>query len=570
MSLALRAAAVLIAIAAAIDPVFTRSSSIRPLVQIIVPAPTHPEHERALALRAQVIEQLADVARFDEVERPRARLLIGEPTGPIETSQPVYALPLDRGGVVIQQLRAPEQAGAGQQIQVEAVFRARPRARTPSEIGLGLNGVRIASQQYEWTEDNEAHTARFVVPGQPPGVHTVRVTVATGGETAHADTVVAVTGRPLRVLVYEARPSWPAAFARRMLEDDPRFEVAAVARSTPQVATISGGAAPRLTAERLGGYDALILGGLDALSASDLDAVAPFVSTRGGSVVLLPDRQVPASLLTRLRLPLLEEVLLEDSAAITSGSLTFRASELLLPQAPHLVHPLAGTPRAARSHPVVFVSPLGAGDIIFSGALDAWRYRGDEEQALRRFLRSVVADAAAAAPPPVDVSVTPALVRPGEPVTVTARVRETEWVRDGDTVILPTVSASVTDEDGERRMVRLWPTSRRGELAGVFTAPRLGRHQVAVTAGPARSDAVLVVADGVVHAAGAHETVRSLAVLSGGAVVEDLTRAKAALASLDEATTTRQVRPMRSAWWIVPFAACLGAEWTLRRRAGLR
>jgi hypothetical protein len=29
-------------------------------------------------------------------------------------------------------------------------------------------------------------------------------------------------------------------------------------------------------------------------------------------------------------------------------------------------------------------------------------------------------------------------------------------------------------------------------------------------------------------------------------------------------------RPMQSAWWIVPFTACLSAEWWLRRRRGLR
>jgi hypothetical protein len=29
-------------------------------------------------------------------------------------------------------------------------------------------------------------------------------------------------------------------------------------------------------------------------------------------------------------------------------------------------------------------------------------------------------------------------------------------------------------------------------------------------------------------------------------------------------------RPMRSAWWMIPFAACLSAEWYLRRRRGAR
>jgi hypothetical protein len=38
-------------------------------------------------------------------------------------------------------------------------------------------------------------------------------------------------------------------------------------------------------------------------------------------------------------------------------------------------------------------------------------------------------------------------------------------------------------------------------------------------------------------------------------------------AAPDVATT---VHPMRSAWWIVPFAGLLCAEWMLRRRQGLR
>ena len=34
---------------------------------------------------------------------------------------------------------------------------------------------------------------------------------------------------------------------------------------------------------------------------------------------------------------------------------------------------------------------------------------------------------------------------------------------------------------------------------------------------------------------------------------------------------TTQIRhPMRSTWWILPFALCLSAEWWLRRRQGLR
>ena len=34
--------------------------------------------------------------------------------------------------------------------------------------------------------------------------------------------------------------------------------------------------------------------------------------------------------------------------------------------------------------------------------------------------------------------------------------------------------------------------------------------------------------------------------------------------------TTLVRHPMRSVWWIVPFAACLSVEWWQRRRRGLR
>jgi hypothetical protein len=34
--------------------------------------------------------------------------------------------------------------------------------------------------------------------------------------------------------------------------------------------------------------------------------------------------------------------------------------------------------------------------------------------------------------------------------------------------------------------------------------------------------------------------------------------------------TTLVRHPMRSTWWILPFAVCLSAEWWMRRRRGLR
>jgi len=35
------------------------------------------------------------------------------------------------------------------------------------------------------------------------------------------------------------------------------------------------------------------------------------------------------------------------------------------------------------------------------------------------------------------------------------------------------------------------------------------------------------------------------------------------------ATAVRTIRPLRGAWWMLPFAGCLAAEWALRRRRHL-
>ena len=42
------------------------------------------------------------------------------------------------------------------------------------------------------------------------------------------------------------------------------------------------------------------------------------------------------------------------------------------------------------------------------------------------------------------------------------------------------------------------------------------------------------------------------------------------LHQMDLPVMNNRVHPMRSGWWILPFAGLLAAEWTIRRRKGLR
>jgi hypothetical protein len=94
-----------------------------------------------------------------------------------------------------------------------------------------------------------------------------------------------------------------------------------------------------------------------------------------------------------------------------------------------------------------------------------------------------------------------------------------------------------------------------------------------VSNGVVEADAALIVAaDAAAASSDERDLVATWARAHGGEVfgedrVADLPAAL--LATLEPSPRRMIVRPMRSAWWIVPFVLALGAEWWWRRRRGL-
>src|SRR4029078_8618593 len=78
---------------------------------------------------------------------------------------------------------------------------------------------------------------------------------------------------------------------------------------------------------------------------------------------------------------------------------------------------------AATSSAVILSMPRGDGRLMLSGAMDAWRFRAAGGNAFDRFWQSPIAGLGLAVAPPVAIDLDPALLRPGEPAVVTARVR---------------------------------------------------------------------------------------------------------------------------------------------------
>jgi hypothetical protein len=253
-----------------------------------------------------------------------------------------------------------------------------------------------------------------------------------------------------------------------------------------------------------------------------------------------------------------------EKLSMAYGAAPLEASELLI--ASHLNSgdgPADTLAKAAGGAPVILSTARGGGRLLVSGAMDAWRFRANGNRAFDRFWQATIAGLALAAPPPIDISVAPPLLRPFEKGEVTVRVRSRAHVP---------IAASI---DGDE-VIRLRPDPEDGVFRGRFTARGTpGRSTIDVRlADPARQSAsrtVLVQADARRIAAGP-----ALSMLSSSHRGIDVTPDRIAelerfvrgAATAPDAAVAR--RPMRSAWWLLPFAACLSAEWVLRRRRGFR
>jgi len=374
----------------------------------------------------------------------------------------------------------------------------------------------------------------------------------------------------IRTLVVEAGVTWPAMFVRRALEGEPAFAVAALQRASSRIATRAGDPPAALTRGTLESFEVVLVGAPANLTAGDVDALRWFVEERGGVAVLIPDQQPSGRYLELIGTPLFEPRALDAAVPLSHGLMT---SEFVITrQLPPAAQVLAAT---EAGDPVVFSARRGAGGVIVSGALDAWRYRGSE--AFAKFWRRVIAEEAVTVPPVLEVSVDPSLLAVGAPARVRARLRATEFSESsGASPRSPTIDMSPVAaravSPGARvdAPVRLWPTAEPGVYEGEWRPSVAGDYDLAVTAGAHRGDAAVTVVASQPPRAAPEEL--ALAARASGGRVFRADQADALVARLKEAFPARAVMvtmtPMRSPWWVVPFGVLLCVEWALRRKGG--
>jgi hypothetical protein len=605
----LRLSAGAIAVAALLDPPLMVAARPRPRLAITLQRPGDPV---SLGVRERLTRDLrADFEVAGPDREAAAAIVIGREypdraaAFPLHTSTVTVDAGPRGGTAIIAGVRAPRAVPRGTRIQLEVTLDAQPATAATSVVAVaagpvGHPDVEVARLSHTWTAGSRRAvlTLDTLPLDLPPWHLRVRVSEASQPSTAATSDVLVEEAAPQRVLFYEPRPSWIATFVRRAIEADQRFVVSGLDYPSRGIRIVSGDSAS-LDQTALRAFSAVVVGGLDRLTASDRDRLDWFVRERGGSLVLLPDARPGIAPWTEwLSAATTREALLERPSVLAvapplpalqaSELLTFTGATVLGAKVLGARVPGATVPGATvlarvagSNEPVICLIPHGAGRILVSGALDAWRYRADKDSAFDRFWRSAIAGVALATPPAVDVEIAPAVARPGESVRVVARV-DRSALAAGATGPLQ-VAARL--DSGEP--IRLWPEAESDVFSGSFAAGL--RAEASAKAGQAGVQRITVSAgaDGAEGTTGsavmaidpyARRAERlvplSLLATSRGGIDVSPDRLADLEAYLRREVSAPPVRttthPMQSGWWMVPFAACLSAEWWLRRRKGLR
>jgi hypothetical protein len=574
----LRGAAVVIAIVGAIDPPV---SSMRRTPATIALVSTDTASS---ALADRVARELAP--DFTVVRGPFAGAAAVVSVGDrlpaavesLPASMPAFAVTSadDVPAIRFTAVRAPGRVTLESRVPLEAAVRVdRHRGRT-LDVTLSHGGVVVDRVTRKLNADTEtiAVPLTFVPAAEGPAALTVSAGTDAGGVRASADLLVDVNRARWAVLQFDRRPSWMSTFVRRALEHDPRFVVTSRVVTSRDLSSDTGrppGSLDDLPALSL--FDAVIVGAPESLTERDVAGLEAFLRRRGGAVCLLLDQRLAGPYERLLGRPAWSATSPATPAVIERAGagdpLRLLATEMVWPT----TLPAGGQPVAATPQPIIWSMPIGSGRVLVSGALDAWRYRDTAPAAFERFWQSAIADVASASPALVDVNVDQPLLSPGESTDVTIVLRD-EALADLSAGRTLRASVHVTlDTPNGPATLRAWPEAAAGAFRAKVRAPDApGAYRLSVTGNGTRVDTALVVQNTVARAAPAERDLLAAWTSSHGGIAVPAPRSREigqALARRLPAPTARRTwHPMRSAWWILPFAVALGVEWWARRRAG--
>ncbi|MEQ1693409.1 MAG: hypothetical protein ABMA00_19105, partial [Gemmatimonas sp.] len=587
---ALRLLALLIAVAAIVDPAIRSSRRTRPLLSLVV-----ADTSRDTDLVDRVTRALEREYTLVSAPLPAAvgTVLIGArlPDNSDALATPVVVVSPAGGGpsVSMRRIQSPTRVMLESRVVVSvtlAVTEGSASEATPRSVGIELtqDGVVVAREQRRIARDTVLTVPLTFVPSSlGDQVLQARAFVSERPDTVRHDILVSVRANRWSVLFFDRRPSWMSTFVRRALERDSRFAVTSRVITSTNISRQQGrppvGLDVIASAEA---FDAVVIGAPDALLARDVDGIGTLLRTRGASVLILADHAAsgPADVLLDFGgwRNVARRVPAELSAPTTRDRvrdpLRLKGMAFGVPRrlADHVV-PLAvlrdATTDSARTDTVIWRVPIGLGQLVVSGAFDAWRYRDTAQSTFDATWRDFVDEAASQRLAPLEVRVTPALMEPRATISLVVTPRDSAVAAP----IRVMVHALASPTEAPTPLI-LDTIRATGQLMASFRAPaRPGNFLALVVQGSDTVRAPLVVASRVAtDATNDPDLLASWASSRGGRVVsrdsiESLSSTLNAL--LHPVPQIVEWHPMRSPWWIIPFAVALAAEWWIRRRRGL-
>jgi hypothetical protein len=573
--LALRAFAIAIAIAALIDPAITSKRSTKPDVVVLA-----GDSVRDAALADDIARRVAKTYTVTRgpLTGAAATIVAGRSLSArtVSTGAPVFAVTpgIDRPSLSITSLDAPSVAPALSRVRVEATVHVTGARGKNVELSLRDSAVSFDHATRPISRDDDTlHVGLTFIPTEA-GPTTIRfIAHVDGTPDAAGDASIDVHAQRWTVLFYDPRPSWMSTFVRRAIERDPRFVVTSRVVTSRGVSTDAGDPPGHLDdLSALGLFDAVVVGAPRALSGNDVAGLEAFLRRRGGSVVLLLDDRDPGPvdrLIGVTAWTTFADNQLMSSAMVDNDSLALQSTNRISPSK----LPAGAAAIAGLGEPVVWREPVGAGTLVVSGALDAWRFRDPAMSSFDRFWQTTIGDAASRASAPIELGASHSIVAPGERFDVDATLRD-ETFDSGARAVGPLeVRATVGPTPDSGAAIHIWPRGQ-GKLAGrIRAAAKPGLYYVAMSVGGRHARLPFVVApDSRRVVSGAEARLVDLVHATRGEILpaSQLDRLPSLLAAAVRVEPHMVTwHPMRSGWWIIPFVLALSAEWWLRRRRGL-
>jgi hypothetical protein len=562
----MRGSAFAVAILAMLDPVVEREA--REPIRIGLRVATASPSAAAERLRARLADALGDravvVRESDTGEAPWCvdvavcvALADGTVAMPGRPAVPVQAAHLAASGPLrVVAARAAPGHVAERADAVVAV--AGGREGDAIEVVIEDRGVEVGRGAHR--RSGRAVDRDVVVPWWPRGhgarALAIRIEGPPGADVAAAATTIAETAStPVEVLVWEARPSWTGTFIRRALQEDARLAVRVASQVAPG-RVVGRGLSGRPDAAALRRAHAVVVAGANALDGAAVAQLDQFA--RGGGAVIVALDEDPAGAVRAL-LPGVPTGRRRALDPVMVGG-AIRAAELVSFAAAAGATPLAQWDDGSDGGGVVMQRSTGRGQLIVSGALDAWRWR-DEASGFDRFWQAVVVRAARAAVPPLGVA-----WRRGGGVS-DLHVVSREGATSGT---WPPLRLDLTC-DGVVTPLTPVETTAPGTWIARVSPPAPG-CMVEAAVDDALATSAWPGVSTVPAAAPVTDALERLAAASGGAVV-DIDEVASTVAALVAAAPAPMVpdawHPMRAWWWFVPFTAALAVEWWRRRVRGV-